>query len=1039
MIPLNAFRLLILSVLSIFSCSVFAADNLFIFVFKNGVAQNHITVTVGEVTKETNDYGLANFAMPAGEYEVGYYSGEELFAVSEVKVIEKVSGQVFLNLTSEGAEADLDLPLASYAQSFEHAQMKQQHGPKGLLELSLKNSEDDTPIANAKLFFKGYNVEGSSDDNGVAKVELAEGTYDITVVHPKFVMQVIKGVKVKAKATTNKVAKMLKSNILLEDIVVVAPVVEGSLASTFAKLKDSDVLGEAISSEQFSKSGDSTASGALKRVTGITIVDDKFVYVRGLGERYSSILLNGLLVPSPEPTKRVVPLDIFPAGVIQSMDIQKTWSSDQPGTFAGGNILINTKDIPKEDNFIQGSLGLAVNDTTGKEVVYNPDNDTKLPSILIDLSDDFGVLTQEVKIGDTVLAEGITPEQKESLNRSMVSYRDYGLQSKSLAPGNDFSATLGQSFKTPSGLKYGVAGALYRKTNEKSGEIEVSEFQFDADTQDILRLEDDAYEVAGGEEKFGGLISVGFETLSKQKLKYTLLTLNENGDATYAGDIDELKEGRESERTYLEYVEKTLLSHQLNGSHQVGEDKGGFLDDIEINWGASLSKATRLEPGTFEYEYKEANGEFVVDAKKLFYLYSDLEDKVNNYRLDLSIPFTFNKQKNHTNLGLFILDKTRDLDNRRFKVKYTNTLDNRVIDDALSVNNVDNGTIEILDSYRPDDFYVADQSLTAFYVSQLISPLPALDISLGVRQETSTQELKIGEEEEVSSLETSDSLPFLGATYRINDAHQLRFGYSTTLSRPDFREFSENRYKDPLTGNIVQGYDGLVSTEIKNYDIKYEWYPSYDEFYSISFFIKDFKNPIEEVRTVNDVDVQISYRNAEFAKSSGIEIGFRQKLDEISFLQNYVVSGNYAYIHSEIELDKDSPKNQFDEYIPFLTSESRPMQGQSPYVLNLQFGYDNVYTKRSAMFSYNVFGERIATLGINGNPDLYEQPVELLDFVVKWAINDTYDEQRKKLGYTVSLKAKNLLDSEMVVKQGSEVSEVFRPGRSINLGFSLKY
>lgn len=1020
--------------------AVQAEDNLYVFVFKNGTAQKEISVSVGDTRKVTNEFGLANFSLPGKEYEVGYYKDGELFALTEVNLLEDQQSQIFLTLTSSGAEVDLDLPLASYNQEFEQAEIKKQQGPKGDLRLSLVDSKSGKAIAGAKLFFKGYSVEASSDEKGNVAVELSEGEYDISIIHPKFVMKVLKNIKIKQKAMTQQKVGLVKADIIMDEFVVTAPAVEGSLASALTDLKDSAVLGDVISSEQFSKSGDSSASGALKRVTGITIVDGKFVFIRGLGERYSTILLNGMHIPSPEPTKRVVPLDIFPTSVIQSMSIQKTYSSDLPGTFAGGTVLIKTKDIPKQDNYIKGQIGLSFNSYTGDDFNYNPDDAIAMPQLLLDYSDNFGVLTQEVRIGDLVLAEGLSPVNKDELNKLMMSYRSYGLNKTKLKPGSSAEVSIGQSFKTSGGLKYGIAGSLFYKAEQDITNIEKDEYQYDVLNDENIHTETGTYEVAEIKEKSGGLISFGLDDLSGQQIKYTLLALNESNDIINYGEKFNLLEDTYHQRTFLQYTEKKLLAHQFNGEHSFGAANGNYLDQIVINWGAETSNASRLEPGTFEYEYKDLNDGVVLDAKKLFYLYSDLKDQVDNLRIDVSLPFKFNKRKNYTKIGIFEYRKSRTLDNRRFKIKYNNLTDASGIDDALIVGNVDNGTIDVLDSYKPDDFYKAQQNVSAFYVNQLISPYESLDVVIGARKESSIQDLQVGQEENSYTLETDDLLPALGSTWRLNDEQQIRFGYSETISRPDFREFSPNRYKDPLTGYIIYGYEKLKYTTITNIDLKYEWYPSHDESYSVALFSKDFINPIETVRTISDVDIETSYRNAQSAKSVGLELGFRSNLDRLwSALKYYYIGGNYSLIDSQIVLDKNAPENQNDQFIPFLTTENRPMQGQSPYVINLQFGYDNFFTRRSVVLLYNESGERITALGINGNPDIYEQPYKKLDFVVKWGLNDNYDEQEKKIAYGLTFKVKNLLDNDIVSTQGEKTALRYSPGRSFNLYFSMKF
>ena len=1044
MIRLNATRIITTLVLCLLSLGVCAEDNLYVFVFKEGQAQEGITVTVGEDSRTTNLFGLANFALPADEYEVGYYKNGELFALAEINLLENQQSQIFLTLSKHGEQVELDLPLAAYDQNFETQKIEEQQGPKGTLKVKVTSSNDGSPISNARLFLRGYAVEGVTDDNGVSSLELSGGEYDISVVHPKYIMRVMRSVQVKAEQENEHAVALTQSDIVMDEFVVTAPSVEGSLASTLVELKESTSIGDVISSEQFSKAGDSSAASALQRVTGITILNEKFVIVRGLGERYSAVMFNDLQLPSPEPTKRIVPLDIFPTDIIESMDIQKTWSSNQPANFGGGIVEIKSKDIPEEDNFIKAAVGTSYNDSTGDKGVYNPDNDNPLPGMIIGHSNDFGVLTREVVVNSQVIAPGLTQAEKDELNRTMVSYRSYGLKEKKIKPGKDFGLSLGQSFKTSNGIKYGIAGATYYKTKEETFEVDRNLFVRIRSTNEDQHRDALHNKVTDIDERYGGVISLAADNLKGQKLKYTYLHLNQIKDRTNFEVKNRLIEDRVFERTFLQYVEKELTAHQFNGKHHFGKSKGKLFDDIHLDWAWETSSATRLEPGTFEYGYKLLD-ELVLNEKSLFYLYSDLEDEVDNYRLDFKLPFHFNKRSNHLKFGFFNYKKTRSLDNRRFKILFQDPLnpnanDPSPIDEALSLENVEDGTIDVLDSYRPDDFYTAEQDITAFYIEQLISPVKQLDLIFGVRKEDSTQRLRVGEDNEVFELETSDILPSLAATWRFDEERQLRFVYANTVSRPDFREFSPNRFKDPLSGDIVRGHPDLKYTKITNLDIKFEWYPSFDEWFSVGIFAKDFNNPIETVRTIKDVDVEVSFRNADSAELIGAEFGFRHKLERYwGRLKHFYVSGNYAYIDTEITLDKESDENQFDEFIPNLTSETRPMQGASKYVVNFQLGYDNFFTRRSVVLLYNVFGERIVELGILGNPDIYEQPFHRLDLVIKWGLNDTHDEQRKKIAYDLTFKAKNLLNSEFEEMQGNKVTYRDELGRFYSLSFSMKF
>lgn len=1045
MTPLSVVRLLIVLCLCSLPTLVHAADNLFIFVFKDGVAQNNITVTVGKESKQTNAFGLANFDLPGDEYEVGYYLNDELFAITEVNLLDDLHSQVFLNLTSEGAEADLDLPIASYAQDFEHTEIKEQTGPKGTLKLTVLDSKDNTPIAGVKLFFKGYAVEGQTDENGVASVELSQEEYDISLVHPSFVMQVVKDVPIKANQTHEQQAMMLQSDIVLDDYIVAAPAVEGSLASTFTELRESSVIADALSSEEFSKSGDSTAADALKRVTGITIVGGKYVYVRGLGERYSVVLLNDLHVPSPEPTKRVVPLDIFPSSVIQSMNIQKTWDAKLPGTFAGGDVLIESKDIPEQDNYIKLSVGTKYRDETGDSYKSNDDNEQGLPADVIAKSANFAELQRGIP---SLQVPGYTEEELDALNSAIANYRSYNLKDKKIKPGYKISLDAGQSFKTSGGLKYGFVGTVYSSTDSKAKEATKYNTFYDIPTSTLYPGERSDYQETVFSEKTGGLLSLSIGDDKNHKVKYTFLGFEDNRDSTTFSEKDSGAEGPsadDEERTYLSYIEQTLTMHQLSGEHsfEFGSNWGDVFDNIDVTWDIESAEATRYEPGTVEYTYEKNSDvtDFSLD-QDIWFLYSDLEDEVDNSRVDVKLPYIFNGNKAETSLGVFIYSKSRILDNRRFKAEhgFSNTFFGD-IDSVFTQESVDSDDLVLTSNYRDDDAYTAKQDVDAFYVNQLLSVTDSLELFAGVRIESSKQQLidtKSGVPYE--PLETDDTLPSLTLSYSLLEAHKLRFGYSSTLSRPDFREFSPNRFKDPITEDIVFGFPELDYTTIDNIDFKYEWYISYDEMFSVGVFQKDFTNPIETIvnqdTNSQDGNKKVTFRNALGATSSGIEVGLRKKLSFIGDnFNDYFVSMNFASIDSSIQLDE----NTDDSFILALSTTDRPMQGQSPYVVNFNLGYDNINTGRSAILAFNQYGKRIVALGSEGAPDYYEQPFAKLDFILKWQINDTYDEQVKKIGYSAGLKISNLLDSTLEVLQGKQIAETHKPGTSYNLSFSVKY
>ena len=1043
--PLSAIKSLFLFCLVWYSGSLLAADSLYVFVFKNGLAQKGVVIEAGGIKHTSNRFGLANFDLPPGEYEISYYQDKKRFALTDIRLLSGQQSQLFLTLTKKGEEIDLDLPLAAYDQDFEQSRIKKMTGPKGTLKLILQDSETGKAVVGARVFVKGYTLQAQSDRKGVAQLQMAKGKYDLSIIDTRHVVRIVKAVSVDVNKTQQQIVRLTPSNIEMEEYIVSAPAVEGSLAATFTELKNSDVVADAISSEQFSKSGDSSAASALKRVSGITVVNGKYVYVRGLGERYSVVLLNDLFVPSPEPTKRVVPLDIFPASVIQSMNIQKTFSANLPGNFAGGDVLIHSKDIPREDNYIKLSLSSEINSYTGKKFYSNADNNKGMPENIIQKSSNF----QELQQGFPAIGiPGYTQDELTQMNRQIVSYRRYNLQKTVIKPGNKLAFNLGQSFKTASGIKYGVVGTLYASSSATGKDAVKYSTYYDIPNNRLDSGEKSEYQQTLLNEKTGGLLSFMIDNMKGQQLKYTFLAFEDLADSTTYSEKDGGAKGPgadDEQRVYYEFKKKNIMLNQLSGKHhfQFSAIKNDFFNDIKINWAWESARATRKEPGTVEYYYEKISDTSPYSLnKKIWFLYSDLKDELSNYRLDITLPYKQKGKENYTSLGLFRYNKYRVLDNRRFKAEHTlGTTVYSDIDRIFNLQSVDNGELALSSNYRPADAYTAKHELTALYLNQRYTLLPNLDVFAGFRLESSTQQLIDSKSQKAyDPLVTNDGLLSASLNYQFRDDMKLRLGFSNTLSRPDFREFSPNRYKDPITEDIVFGYPRLSYSKIRNLDIKYEWYLSYDEVLSFSLFQKDFVNPVEKIVNI-DPDSQfgkkiVSYRNALGATSNGIELGFRKKLSFINpSWANYFVSGNYSLINSAIRLDRNSN----DVMIAELSTTNRPMQGQSPYVLNFKIGYDNINTGRSAILLFNEFGKRIVALGSYGAPDYYEFPFPKLDFVVKWQLNDTYDEQEKKVGYNLNMNISNILDAAAEVYQGKQLVESYKPGVAMKFTFSVKY
>ncbi len=967
----------------------------------------------------TDNDGYVYTVLPVGAFQLQLVAIEDgtpkAFVKKNFVIKEGKESQIIVALKEDNTIAFEDDEAPKVASEDLNVTKSEAKEP-GSVMLSLLSSEDKKPVANARIFVKGQNVDVKTDAKGFVDLVLPEGEQTLSVIHSDFSSQTFK-VLVVAKESVSKSVELSPASMELEEFVVLAPHVEGSVASVIAEERNSDAVGNVLGSEQFTKSGDSNVASALKRVSGITIVGGKYVYVRGLGDRYSTVMLNDLHVPSPEPTKRVVPLDIFPTSVVESITIQKSYTGDLPASFGGGTVLIKSKDIPEQDEgYAALGMELQVNSSTGKEATTNSDNSVPLPA-------------SALSGGNNVGGRAVTND--------VLNSRSLNHQTTKLDPGMKVEVSAGKSFTVTDDLTLGASGTVYYKNTSDNEQTQYDKYFYDINSESINHESHTEADITTLNTELAGMVNVGMNYFEHNKIKYTFFTTQHTSNATTLSSIDYTGATEDREKTYYEYVEKGLMSNQLSGENDLrfSNSTDGYFDNLKIDWALENSVAYRDEPGTVEYNYLHQTSGLNWDRKNWYY-YFMLEDTVNNYRADFTLPFEFNGNDNYTQAGVFIYNKSRDFDSRRFKMLSSNFEPTQ--DDMDTIYDTYANDLEFSASYRDTDSYQATQDVTAFYLKQLLSVTHDLDIVASVRQENSTQQLTDAAAV-YDPLETSDLFPSLGLTYRFdNDAMQIRASYASTISRPDFREFSNTRYKDPVTENIVFGNPDLQATYINHYDLKYEWYMAADEVFSFALFSKEFTNPIEKVIKLDDSQDNIfleTYQNADSATSYGIEVDLRKRFGFISSsLENLLFATNVALIQSNITLNSD-PNNDFTSR---LTTTDRPMQGQSPYVVNVTLGYDNPNTGDSALFLFNQIGERIVSLGTDKNEDIYEQPFAKLDFVTQWKLNNYYLED-SDFTYSIKFRAENLLDSEVELTQGDLTTATTRPGRVFSLSLKIAY
>ena len=987
------------------------------------VLKNDSKTTLDKTTPinaKTDEDGYFYSKMATGDYQIQLISRDngiaQAFVRKNVAVKSGEESQIIVSLKADNGLAfiDAEAPTETNAPSVVQLAKVQ----TGSLLLTLFSSQDKKKIAKATIYVKGLNAEASSDKNGFVDLTLPEGEQTLSIIHSDFSAQTIK-VTIIAKEAISKTLELSPVAMELDEFVVLAPHIEGSVAAVIAEQKNNDAVGDVLGSEQFGKSGDSSVASALKRVSGVTIVGGKYVYVRGLGDRYSTVMLNGLHIPSPEPTKRVVPLDIFPTSVVESITIQKSYTGDIPASFGGGTVLIKSKDIPKDDDgYVKLGLELIANDSTGKSVTTNSDNSKPLPASVTNAGHNFSQLAKQTQ--------------------NVVEYRTLNHAKTTLQPGVKFELSGAKSFVLSDNFTLGAAATFSYKNSADGYDIVNDKYVLSNGATTPYHAANIQTQETTLSEQTAGTLNVGMEYYKKNKIKYSYFTTSNNDDRTVQSKINYGAGEDVRDKTYYEYSTKNVTTNQLIGSNEIAfsNSTDGYFDNLKIDWAWENAQATRDEPGTLEYNYlSNATTPEYWDKNGNYYYYFKLNDNVSNYRVDFTLPFLFNDNENYVKAGIFIYNKSRDFDSRTYSLFANNATNLNGKMDTVYKNNA--SSFEFRPSYSPTDSYRATQDVSAFYLKELLSVTHDVDVIASVRMEESTQQLTDAEAT-YAPLKTTDFFPTLGLTYRFdNDAMQLRLAYAQSVSRPDFREFSKSAYLDPITENDVFGNPDLKSTYINHLDLKYEWYLSDDEIFSFALFSKYFTDPIEKVMKPNNTQggvYKVTYQNAESASSYGAEMDYRRKFGFISdSLENLLFATNVAFIQSNIVLNKD-PNN---DYTSQLTTKTRAMQGQSPYVLNFTLGYDNADKGDSALFLFNQIGESVSSLGTNGNKDVYQQPFAKLDFVTKWKISEK--EKGDFFGYALRLKIENLLDSAQEFTQGDLVSSSVKPGRYYSLKLDVKY
>ena len=1009
--------------------------NVSIFIFLKGEPLSNVRILNGDDELGiTDSLGNVRFSLPEGEYVLDFKSLEDPIYQYNISLQEDEIVQLLVDFKVKDEEPVVDVETSKPQQSTaETTSDEPQSDVITTFTGKITSAEDQRPVSGARVFISGISDFLTTDENGEFTTEIRVGTYNISVLQAQFNSQIKNDVEITEAGPNQLTLELTPAGSELPEFVVVEPFIEGSLASVLEERKSNNSVANYLSMEQISKSGDSDAAGALKRVTGLTLVDGKFIFVRGLGERYSSTLFNSANVPSPDPTRRVVPLDLFPTGIIESIEVQKGYSANLPAEFGGGAVVLKTIRIPNE-NFLKVGTSFAHNSqTTGKEGLTSRGGDRDWTGY-DDGSRDLPTILEEATAGNRPLfpanpffPEGFSPEELETLGESLAV--NYNVGREDIDPNLGFDLAGGMRFDLESGPVLGFNAAFEYGSDYQTRLENRRGFTADGNGDLILDSDRDVFRTTR-DITASGFLTGGIDFNEQHKISTNFFALRSTQDFLQIteGFTEEVENVRRF--TELRWTERQLRGFQLFGDHTYPE-----LGGLTAKWQLSDSTANFDEPDNRIYRYDLVSEGFFVFSTgdtSNSRVWRELEDSSRNVRYDLSLPLSFGKKHDVLiNFGQNFLDQGRESEIRRFSFENGGPVADSAnrqleLEEILNPEFIDARGYRLIESTRATDNYFATLDIKGAYLGLDYSYNDWLRISAGARQESFEQTVTTFElfnpdnAPDISSLEDDSVFPSFSATFELPKENQIRFNFAETATRPDFKEVSTALFKDPVLDRDVIGNENLITGTIEHFDLRWDKYFSAAEFFSVSLFYKKFTNPIEIVIRPGATSSIISFENAESAENVGIEFEVYKELGFINDrLQNFYVSSNYARIDSEIELGASAGVQ---------TSAVRPLQGQSPYVANLQLGYDNSDRGISASLLYNIFGERISEVGVNNRPDIYEQPFNQLDFVYS---------QKLFTSWKIGFKAKNLLDDEVEFQQGDELTRTYKKGREFS--FSVSY
>ena len=906
-----------------------------------------------------------------------------------------------------------------------------------------KISQEGLPFATVQV--KETTIGTTTDFEGSYSFDLEAGEYIIIFSYVGYENLEITNVLISEGEVTNLTASLGYETELLDAVVVTAQEITDTEAALLNVQRKSPNLIDGISSENFKKIGDSDIAGAIKRVPGVSIQEGKYVFVRGLGDRYTKTILNGMDIPGLDPDRNTLQMDIFPTNLIKNVIVLKSSSADMSADFTGGIINIETKDFPEEREFsisVSGKLKpshhfnknfLTYNGGKTDWLGYD-DGSRSLP------------IDKKLELPLTVDSDPKLTEYTRSFNPELAARKDQNFMDYSLG------ITYGNQFKLKNNFLGLISSISYKSSSTFYGNYENYWHRKDNSDNTINKLVIDRYQRGslGKKESFAsGLLGVAFKS-KKSKIKLNIMRL-QNGESKAGNFFQEYlwENSVEVYKDALEYGERSISNLLLEGKHTTNDAS------FELNWKFSptLSKTNdldlRLTPFRFDENKYTIEPSESGDPTRLWRYLSEYNI---GGKIDLSKKYNLFSRKSKFKLGGYYTQKERDFEILNYRIYIRREYDYKWTGDANEVLKEENlWTIDsnqgsyVNGNYEISNTYSAKQTNLAFYILNEFFVGENLRSIVGLRAENynlwytgQTQQGDVVYDQH-NLIDDLDFFPSINLIYSIAEKSNLRFSGSKTIARPSFKEKSIAQIFDPVSSTTFIGNIDLFSTLTINYDLRWELFQENAQMFAFSAFYKDFKNPIELVAYSGANPNDFTPKNVKDASVYGGEFEMRKNLNFISeSLKNLRIVLNLSLIKSVLKMDSAEFKSRETSLrVGEIVDKERVLQGQSPYLINAGLNFTKYDGSIDAGLYFNVQGKTLQIVGQGYVPDVYTYPFNSLNF------NSTY-----KLGsfdqFSLSISVENLLGDKLEsfynsYGDNSSIYSRISPGTAIKFSFGVKF